>query len=499
MQLKRHAANRFGLGPRPGELDAIGDPRDWLLGQLRPASALLEGEGLPTQQVAADALDSLQRELRERQASGEPPPSEEERRARSREDAMNGSGTARGIVATEYRAAIDRRLTTGTPFIERLVAFWSNHLCVSPAGKIRLLTFPGLYDREVIRPHVLGRYRDMVLASARHPAMLLYLDNMQSIGPRSQAAERMASFDRGRERGLNENYARELLELHTLGVEGGYTQQDVEQLARILTGWTLQGLPIAEAAAARARQGSGPGGRFRSRMMEQGLRRAGFSRDAPFGFSFRPELHEPGSKTVLGRKYGEGESAGREVITDLCRHPSTARFLATKLVRHFVADEPPAGAVDAIATVFAETDGDLLEVSRALVALPAAWETGNRKFRTPQDWLVASGRALGVNTLPQRVGFVLRELRHPLWSPPSPKGFDDQMGPWADPDSLLNRAEFARTVASAVSRGGTDPAHLLDVTGLDANEALAALVSDRSIPSAERVALLIGGPDFQWR
>lgn len=497
MQLKRHAANRFGLGPRPGELDAIDEPRDWLLGQLRPEAARLEGKDLPSQQQAADALVELRQAQQARLASGEPPPDEEELRARRREDPMADPGTPRGIMAAEYRATIDRRLTSDTPFLERLVAFWSNHLCVSPAGKVRLLTFPGLYEREAIRPHVLGRYRDMVLASARHPAMLLYLDNMQSIGPRSQVAERMAQFGRGRQRGLNENYARELLELHTLGVDGGYTQQDVEQLARILTGWTLQGLPLAEAAAGQ--QQGNPGGRLRSRMMERGMRRAGFSRDAPFGFAFRSELHEPGSKTVLGRKYGEGESAGREVITDLCRHPSTARFVATKLVRHFVSDEPPAGAVDAIATVFAETDGDLRAVSRALVALPSAWDTETRKFRTPQDWLIAAGRALGVDSLPQRVGFVLRELRHPLWSPPSPKGFDDEMGPWADPDSLLNRAEFARTVASAVSRDGTDPADLLDVVGFGASDALAALVTDRSIPSAERIALLIGGPDFQWR
>ncbi|NKB90403.1 MAG: DUF1800 family protein [Acidobacteria bacterium] len=338
----------------------------------------------------------------------------------------------------------------------------------------------------------------MVLASARHPAMLLYLDNMQSVGPRSQAAERAARFDRGRERGLNENYARELLELHTLGVNGGYDQADVEQLARILTGWTLQGLPLAEAAAARPQQGSGLGERFRRQMMESGLRRAGFSGDAPYGFAFRPELHEPGGKTVLGKQYGEGEAAGRSVINDLCRHPSTAVFLATKLVRHFVADDPPPGAVDAVATVFAETDGDLLAVSEALVGLPSAWNLESRKFRTPQDWLVAAGRALAVKSLPPRVGGVLRELRHALWAPPSPKGYDDTMGPWADPDSLMNRAEFARTVADAVTRSGTDPSTLARVAGVSSG-ALATLVEDRSIPAAERVALVVGGPDFQWR
>jgi len=352
--------------------------------------------------------------------------------------------------------------------VERLVAFWSNHLCVSMTANIAVVPFAGLYERQVIRPHVLGRYRDMVLASARHPAMLLYLNNAQSIGPGSQGARRLARF-RGQERGLNENYARELLELHTLGVDGGYDQQDVEQLARVLTGWTLSGVgPMAR-----------PG--------------------EPFGFVFRAQLHEPGTKTVLGRKYRDGVAAGEQAITDLCAHPSTARFVATKLVRHFVADDPPPRAVDEIAAVFRHSEGDLLQVSAALVDLPQAWTADSRKFRTPQDWLVAVARALGIETFPRRLAQVLRELRHPLWGPQAPKGFDDLMGPWADPDSLMNRAELARSVAAAIAAGGIDPTEFLSVVDVDSDGVLAGLLKDRSIAAPERLALAIGGPEFQWR
>lgn len=497
MNASLRALNRFGLGARPGEPGRIGDPRGWLRNQLVPSSALLRTSGLPTQQEAFDAVSTLVREQRRQRQD----PTADTRDGLEEAGLDDARGTARRLIEAEARATMDRRLQTESPYLERLVAFWSNHLCVSPAGKVRLLTFPGLYEREVIRPHVLGRYRDMVLASARHPAMLLYLDNMQSMGPRSEAAARAARLDTTRERGLNENYARELLELHTLGVDGGYQQADVEQLARIFTGWTLQGLPLAEAAARAAAPPENQmrrAGTARYRARQQSLRRMGFSADVPFGFAFRAALHEPGDKTVLGKSYREGEGAGREAISDLCAHPSTARHLALKLARHFIADEPPARAVNEIAAVFQDTEGDLLRVSQALIDLPEAWSEDSAKFRTPQDWFIAAGRALGVDTFPPRVGLVLRDMRQPLWAPPSPKGYDDLMGPWADPDSLMNRAEMSRTVADAVALRA-DPTALLEVVETRPDGGLATLLADRSIPVSERVALAIGGPDFQWR
>ena len=440
------ALNRFGLGARVGEAGALGDPRGWLRAQL--AGDALLTEGVPAAGEIAGAIRAY-------------------RMAGQRDQAARQESRRRMVAfaQAEQRAAFTRRVVTDRPFVERLVAFWSNHLCISAGAKAQVAPLAGSYEREVIRPHALGRFEDMVLASARHPAMLLYLDNAQSVGPSSRAARQA----RGRQRrGLNENYARELLELHTLGVNGGYTQGDVTELARLLTGWTIGGL---------------------------GPRESG-----PASFEFRPALHEPGSKTVLRARYGEGAEAGERAIRALCRHPSTASFVATKLVTHFVSDAPPKGAVDAIARVFRESEGDLKRVAEALVALPEAWAGGSeRKFRTPQDWVVASLRAFDTREVPDSLFPSLRQLRHPLWAPAAPKGFGDTRQEWADPDSLMNRAELARNIGRRVARAGVEPAGLLAVMEVPSDDPVRGMLSDTSIPADQRVALAIAGPAFQWR
>lgn len=453
MSLRLRAANRFGLGARIGDAAGAGDPRAWLDSQLDGPPPLLEPEGL----TGLDGVGSLLPRLRAAQRA-----QDQEALRRLREE-------QRRIVTGELQAAFSERLRSERPFVERLVAFFSNHLCISVQGEPTILSLAGHYERTVVRPHVLGRYEDMVLASARHPAMLVYLDNARSIGPDSPGA-RFANRRREQDVGLNENYARELLELHTLGVDGGYTQADVEALARIFTGWTVAGL--------------GPGGR----------------RNEAFGFVFRPAIHQPGTKTVLGRRYADaGEREGEAVVRDLCRHPSTARFLAGKLVSHFVADRPPANAVARIAGTWKETGGDLRAVARALVRLDAAWEPENRKFRSPQDWLVAVFRAVNADEAPEPFPALFRQLRHTPWAPPSPKGYGDTAREWADPDSLMNRAELARTVAGHMARGGLDPERLLEVVDVSADDPLRTLLADTSIDASERLALAIGGPAFQWR
>ena len=288
-----------------------------------------------------------------------------------------------------------------------------------------------------------------------------------------------------------------MLELHTLGVDGGYTQQDVQELARILTGWTVGGLargarPLGQTMPQRGRFGA-PQGR-RTRAITQP------AQDNSIGFMFQELLHEPGSKTVLGVKYGEGgEDEGERAIRALCHHPSTARFVATKLVRHFAGDEPPAAAVDRIARVFRESNGDLRAVSLALVDLPEAWSDGARKFRTPQDWLVAVLRAFNATEVSETAMPLLRQLRHPLWSPQSPKGFGDTTQEWADPDSLLNRAELSRTVARRLRAQRIDPRGLVDLVDIPNGDPLRGLLADSSISAEERVALALAGPAFQWR
>jgi uncharacterized protein (DUF1800 family) len=330
----------------------------------------------------------------------------------------------------------------------------------------------------------------MVLASAKHPAMLTYLDNFQSIGPSSRGA-RAGRGGTGQRRGLNENYARELLELHTLGVNGGYTQQDVQELAKILTGWTIDGI-------------RGPGAQVINQPRRRGARGpAALQRreaDGPIEFAFQDLLHEPGSKTVLKERYSEaGVAEGERVIRALCKHPSTAQFIAGKLVTHFVSDEPPADAIDRVARVFRTSDGDLKAVARAVVDEPTAWRDDTRKFRTPQDWFIAVLRAFGASDASPNAPAVLRQLRQPVWSPAAPKGFGDTMQEWADPDSLLNRGELARTISRLAARSGLDPRSLVDVVDVPVGNPLHTLVADTSIPAPERIALAVAGPAFQWR
>jgi uncharacterized protein (DUF1800 family) len=468
------ALNGFGLGARGGEVKRVNDPRGWLRAQLQGDAPIRQAPPEATSTAIAEAVQSF-RMIGQATAS-----EQQQARQQARRRLV-------AIGAAESRAALTERATSDRPFVERLVAFWSNHLCVSVGAKVLVVPLAGSYEREAIRPHVLGRFEDMVMASAKHPAMLVYLDNFQSIGPNSRGGRFSGRGGRGQQRGLNENYARELLELHTLGVDGGYTQQDVQELAKILTGWTVAGLARGGRAFGAARGRS---------MRSQAPREP----DDAIGFSFQELLHEPGTKTVLGVKYGEaGRDEGERVIRALCRHPSTSTFVAAKLVKHFVSDEPPAAAVDRIARVFRDTDGDLRAVSRALVDLPEAWSEGARKFRTPQDWLVAVLRAFNASEVSETAMPLLRQLRHPLWSPQSPKGFGDTTQEWADPDSLLNRAELARTVARRLGAQRIDPRTLLDVVDVPSGDPLRNVLADNSIAVDERIALALAGPAFQWR
>lgn len=448
------ALNRYGLGARPGEAGRISDPRGWLTQQLQGGALELGGEDeLASISERSGAFTEFRTALETFRIDSDRTPVERAGRA------------IRRIQLADQRATLRQRVTTDRPYVERLVAFWSNHLCVS-AGKRVVSLLAGPYENEVIRPHVLGRFEDMVLASARHPAMLLYLDNVGSVGPTSPAARRTQRD--GTPRGLNENYARELMELHTLGVDGGYTQDDVRALAHVLTGWTVSGI--------------------------------GRGRGDEVDFAFRVALHDRGEHAVLGRNYNRpGEDRGEDVIRDLCRHPSTARFVADKLVRHFVADGPPAEAVRQIERVFLDTRGDLKETALALIAVEAAWSASSRKYRTPQDWLVASLRALKVDTIPPQIPAVLGQLRQPLWAPPSPKGYSDVLGDWGDPDGIMNRAELARSLAARLGEGTTDPSALLSTVEPRQVGPLGTLLGDKSVSSTERIALALAAPAFQWR
>jgi uncharacterized protein (DUF1800 family) len=370
--------------------------------------------------------------------------------------AKQAPGVPQQIYLQEAKARFDAALQADTGFVERLIWFWSNHFCVSAdKGPVRSLC--GAFEREAIRPHVRGKFSDMLLAVETHPAMLLYLDNARSMGPNSFAGQR-------RGKGINENLAREIMELHTVGVRSGYNQADVTNFAKVITGWSV--VPPKQTG----------GGEF----------------------MFNERLHEPGSERIMAHDYGDGGfEQGRAVLLALARSPATARHIATKLAHHFVADEPPPSLVDKLTKRFRDTDGDLNEVSRALLTASEAWEAPPSKLRRPSEWLVNSLRAL--NLSPPDVRPLLQAqnlLGEPLWRPPAPNGFSDDSTPWMG--GLGQRLDIANNLARRVG-GIVEPDEV-------AGRALGPLLSDdtrQAITHAESrpqaIALLLMAPEFQRR
>ena len=431
------ATARFGLGPRPGErADVAQDPRGWLLAQVNPASAL--PTKLSSRRTSQQALD-VAYQMRRMNVSEE----ERTKFQRSRRDHFIDDMGARCLV----------RVQTETPFAERWVAFWSNHFTVS-AARPEVLALAGPFEREAIRIHAFGRFEDMLFAVETHAAMLFYLDNIRSIGPNSTLGRRRDH------RGLNENLAREILELHTLGVNGGYTQDDVVALAKLLTGWSID-----------------PGLAY---------------------FRFALERHEPGTKVLLGRRYaGQGFDDGRAALRQLARHPSTADHIATKLVRHFVSDDPPSATVAKIAQVFRETEGDLSQLARSIIDLKEAWSAPLSKVRSPDDLVTAMARALGYTEDAQALVGTLRWLGQVPFMAPSPKGWPDQAAEWLGPEAVLSRIEWAEEIASQAA-ARVDARELArdlfgDLVHRDLDDAL------RQSSRQESLALLLASPTFQRR
>ncbi len=415
------ALNRFGLGARPNEARAVGgDPRGWLNQQIRDNIALPSVfNGLPNSGEARSLFKELQ-QMRKAAKDDE---------AARRE----AGGNIRDLVLAEFTARTTAKITSDMPFYERMVDFWANHFTVS-AVKGPVAPLIGAYEREAIRPYVFGRFSDMLKATVLHPAMLIYLDNFNSIGPNSPAIEmlkrRAARNPQAKspaDRGLNENLAREVLELHTLGVNGGYDQQDVTNFAKVLTGWSVPPEAI--------------GGTQR----------------------FFPNRHEPGAHKVAGRTFhNEGESQALDVLDYLATHPSTARHIATKLVQHFVSDTPPPDAVRRVEGMFIQSGGDLGQVARALINLDDPWRVAQSKFKRPDEYVISIGRAMndtdlaGPKALP-----LLTSLGMKPGSAPSPKGWPDTAMEWAGTllDTILGEAASGQT--RFVIAGADSPAQAL--------------------------------------
>jgi len=456
------AANRFGLGARPGDLAAIGgDGRDWLRAQLRAGPPALSDPQLrPSQEILAQALE-LRQEIRAGRKSG---PDDAAAAALQKLPQF-----LRPIYLSEASARFREAVSTDRPLIERLTQFWCNHFAVS-VDKELLTGLAGSFEREAIRPHVLGNFSDLLLAVETHPAMLLYLDNHLSAGPHSQGALRLERRAQPRRIGINENLAREILELHTLGVGGGYTQADVTTFAAVITGWSI----------------GGEGGPF-----------AG---GEPGKFLFRPELHEPGAKRVLGTRYADGGyRQGVAVLRDLAGHRSTARFIATKLARHFIADDPPPEALARLALAFTGSGGDLPTVYRALIDSRAAWVQPLAKYKTPSDYIISAFRGL---TLPVDTGQAALApyalLGQRTWAPGSPAGWPDRSADWDGASALMKRIEWADAVGQRLGNRRDAAALAPQLLGANLGAATGSALA-HAASASQAVTLLLAAPEFLRR
>ncbi len=507
------ALNRFGFGARGGAsgdlINAASDPRGFVKAELnRPSGVMLEMPALQSTPALAAAVFAYQAEVKQAREAGakagaaaaEAKAMDEKapRRNLSLTDAATdmsgkmsemqppakGGGSAPmqsadamqpnaakppaqplNVIQKTYRAEalarLQRAMIADCGFAERLVTFWSNHFCISANKGEPARIWAGSFEREAIRPHVLGRFADMLKAVEQHPAMLFFLDNQQSLGPDSRAGQ-------NRKRGLNENLAREIMELHTLGVGGGYTQDDVTSLARIITGWTFAG-----------RQGK---------------------LGTPGSFVFNANAHQPGPQPLLGRTYADtGVAQGEAALADIARHPSTAKFIATKFARHFVADEPPPALVARLQEVFRKSDGDLAALATTLLDSDEAWQAPQTKIRSPYEFLVATGRLLApVPDDPGRYlgGFNL--LGQPLWSPAGPNGFPDTNAAWAAPEGMKLRLDVAAQVSSRLA-DTVDPRNLLELVAADAASPETRHTIERAESRQQALALLLMSPEFQRR
>ena len=456
------AANRFGLGARPGELDTIGgNGREWLRAQLKGAPPQLSDAQLqPSSRVLAEALDfrrEIQEQRRERTAGNDTAA------------VMKLPQLLRPVYIEEATARFRQAVLTDRPLVERLTQFWTNHFAVS-VDKNLLLGLAGSLEREAIRPNILGNFSDMLLAVEKHPAMLLYLDNHVSVGPNSKAALNRARGQADRKIGINENLARETLELHTLGVGGGYTQTDVTSYAEVITGWSIG-----------SNQGRHPQGR-------------------PEEFVFRAEFHEPGPKIVLGKRYPDtGYEQGVAVLHDLANHHSTARFIATKLARHFIADDPPEKAIERIAQAYKSSGGHLPTVYNALIESPDSWTRPLAKYKTPSDYIVSSFRGLQIpldNVRAPLAPFDLLGQRN--YSPGSPAGWPDRSADWDGSSALMKRIEWADAVGQKVGsrRDAADLAPQL--LGETLSSATRTAIS-RAASGSQGITLLLAAPEFMRR
>lgn len=453
------AATRFGLGARPGEIaEAARDPQGFLKAQIRRQGADLPatGDGETSAQRIAD-LRQFQMARREAKQDGG-----------DRDPVKLAQKMLREDTGADFLARAQLAAATDAGFRERWALFFANHFTVA-ANKLQTATVVGPFEAEAIRPHVFGHFGDLLIAAETHPAMMLYLDQVQSIGPDSPLARRAALRPNARRGlGLNENLAREIMELHTVGVNGGYAQADVTEFARAMTGLSIGG--------------------FRGPEEQTGA------------LLFRTAAHEPGPRTVMGVRYpAGGQEQAAAILADLAAKPQTARFVCTKIARHFVADDPPPALVARLEKAWMSSAGDLSRVAEALIEAPEAWTPQPQKFKTPYEFVVSSYRAAG--TEPQAINQlapILTALGQKPFTPGSPKGWPDAAADWAAPDAIVKRMQFAQGFAAQATQGRDPKTLAAEALGARLTPATATAVA-RAETRPEGFALLLMSPEFQRR
>ncbi|HTW34678.1 MAG TPA: DUF1800 family protein [Rhizomicrobium sp.] len=467
------AVTRFGLGATPGELaDAADDPRGWLKAQITRDGAEQPQGSLPGSVARVSDLIAYQGEIaplrRQRKMAmtvgmvGQDEAADEHAADELKQERRAALQPLLEGVRDEIFARTRLATATAQSFRERWTLFWANHFTVSTA-KLQSAVLVGPFEREAIRPHVFGRFEDMLMASTTHPGMLMYLDQAKSAGPNSMAGLY-------RKMGLNENLAREIMELHTVGADAGYTQADVTEFARALTGYSI------------GAKNDGP--------------------DVQGHFLYRPLLHEPGARTVMGRRYGQdGEDQARAILSDLAASPKTAAHLAHKLAIHFVADEPPPGLVARLREAYLASNGDLAHVATTLVDAQECWTPDARKFKTPYEFVVSGYRAAGASPSDPAKEIVqpLTFLGQRPFAAPQPNGWSDMAADWAAPDALVKRLTWATKFSAYYAPKDGAPVDVAAATLGERLTAAARTAIARAETRFEAFSILLMSPEFQRR
>ncbi|MFT5131667.1 MAG: hypothetical protein ACI9SC_000126 [Gammaproteobacteria bacterium] len=456
------ASNRFGFGAKPGDLVRIGaSPKQWLLDQIQRPQTL--STKVASGSSAVKAFLTFRNKKRDQMQSGKGTTNDVK-------DVMNLAQVMRPIYLDHVMARSKQVIESNSPFYERLVHFWSNHFAVS-ADNPQMYGLVGALEVEAIRPNITGYFSNMLLAVETHPTMLTYLDNFQSIGPKSTMAKIGGKRRINHKFDINENLAREILELHTLGVNAGYTQADVTTFAKVISGWTYGGL-------------------FQDRT----------DRGKAGEFAFNDLMHEPGAKTILNKQYRQmGFQQGVAVLRDLALHPRTARHLATKLARHFVSDEPSEDAIDKLSQAYLQSKGYLPAMYGALVNLDEVWDKTFTKYKSPNDFVYSVFRTINyIPDNPQKVIAPLTVLGQAPFRPGSPAGWPDTARSWSGGEALFKRVELAVAVAEKVGNR-IDPLALAEIILGSTLSAQSRREIGRADSGSQGLAMLFASPEFQRR